>query len=118
MSWSNWSGNRLWAPSESARWFHADGAATPCLEGDKHLKAELLPLASNQVGDAGLGDAETFGCFSLGESVFLDVEAQVSHQVGSHLQHGGLGWLKAKIKEHASFRPLDVLPQHFPPISR
>ena len=50
--------------------------ADPGFKRDQHFKAELVPFATHEVGDAGLCNAQALGCIRLSELVLLDVEAR------------------------------------------
>ncbi len=76
--------------------------AHPRFKGDQHFKAELVPFATHEVGDAGLRNAEALGCIRLSELVLLDIEAKIAHQIRPHLEHGGFGWIKAKVNKQLS----------------
>ena len=78
----------------------ANRASKSRFERNEHFKAELVPFASNEVGHAGLCDAQTLSRFRFGESVLLNVETKITHHIGSHLEHRGLGRIKAKVHKH------------------
>ena len=82
------------------REFYANCASDPRFKHDQHFEAELVPFATHEVRDAGLCNAEAFGCIRLSELVLLDVEAKVAHQIRPHLEHGGLGRIKAKVDKN------------------
>ena len=82
------------------REFYANCAPNSRFKRDQHFKAELVPFATHEVGNAGLCNAEALGCIRLGELVLLDVEAKVDHQIRPHLEHGGFGRIKAKVDKN------------------
>ena len=82
------------------REFYSNRAPNPRFKRDQHFEAEFIPFATHEVRDAGLRNAEALGCIRLGELVLLDIEAKVAHQIRPHLEHGGLGRIKAKVDKN------------------
>ncbi len=48
-------------------------------EGDEHFETELLPFASDQIGDAGLTDPEELGRLRLRQLLGFDDFPQLGH---------------------------------------
>src|SRR5688572_1871275 len=60
--------------------------AGACEHVDELVYAETADLPGQQITDAGLCLVEEIGRLSLGPSTFLNVAAEIEHQVGSYLQ--------------------------------
>ena len=88
------------AAAKLRREFYANCAPNSRFKRDQHFKAELVPFATHEIRDAGLCNAEALGCIRLSELVLLDVEAKIAHQILPHLEHGGLGYIEAKVKKN------------------
>src|SRR5258708_40252739 len=84
---------------------YPNSATQSRLERDEHFQAEPFPFATNEVRNTGLSDAKTLCRLSLREFVLLDVNAEITHEVGAHLQNGGLGWVKAKLEKNVTAGP-------------
>ena len=76
----------------------------PSLQGDQHLEAKPLPLASHQVGYTRLSDPQSLSRLALRHPAGFNIPAQVTHQVGPHLKNRRFIRLKSKIDEHVAAR--------------
>lgn len=59
----------------------------------KHIHAEGIDLAVNEVGNARLSDAEDFGGLDLGQALALDVAGESQDEGETELEVLRLGWI-------------------------
>jgi hypothetical protein len=92
----------LFQGSASSRQLQCWPKSHACRQHQQHIRAEIPPSTFHKCRDPRLSDTEIFGSLALSPASLLDVLAQCRHQIGSHLEHAGLSFIKAEIMEHAA----------------